>query len=79
MFLVVLEFGVIIFGAIILVTQVITPMIKELPIFPALRTTSKIQETIIDKQGELHNEELLDQVNQLETKIIEKKERRNKK
>lgn len=78
MFLVILELGVIAFGIIILFTQILIPIGKGLPIFPALRKTGEIQETIVTKQGELHEENLLDQVDQLDTKIIEKKNRRSK-
>ena len=79
MFLVLIEIAVLVFGVVIFVTQVLTPISLGLPLFPALRQTGKIQETIIDKKSELHNESLLDEVDQLDTKIIEKKERRIKK
>ena len=79
MFLVIMEILFLFSIGILIIGQIIIPLGKGLPVFPMFRQTEKIKETIVFKQGELHNEELLDQVDRLETKIIEKKERRQKK
>lgn len=79
MFLFIMELSVLILGGLFMWSQIINPINKNMPIFPILRKTEKIKETIIHKNSELHNETLLDEVDQLETKIIEKKERRLKK
>ena len=79
MFLALIELLVFFLFILFGITQIIQPFYKGLPVFPMFRQTEKIKETIISKQGELHNEELLDQVDQLDTQIIGKKERRSKK
>lgn len=79
MFLVVIEISIVILGSLFLWSQIIKPLALGLPILPVFRKTEKIKETIINKKGELHNENLLEEVDDLDTKIIEKRERRSHK
>ena len=59
-----------------LVIQIVIPLRNKTPLFPAYRKEAEVKEEIVEKTSELHTEELLDQVDKLETKITEKKKRR---
>lgn len=79
MFLRLLELSTVVFLLYILIFQITLPLIAGIEIFPMFRKTGKLQSEITSKKTDLHNEELLSHLGDLDTQINEKKKARETK
>ncbi len=76
MFILFVELIIWVLSAIVLVTQVVVPMIRNLPVFPMVRNRRKIEAELRLAREEKENAELAERVEQTRKETKNKKKRK---